>query len=80
MFSENQIEVIKMDALAYWGPTLVPLILILLAFGLGMRRQARFFKAQAENGVAQTAELQKIGQSLERLVAVLEKRKDTYTP
>ncbi|MES2253698.1 MAG: hypothetical protein V4559_01510 [Pseudomonadota bacterium] len=69
-----------MDDLVYWGPTLVPLIVILLAFGLGMRRQAQFFKAQAENSVAQTAELRKIGQSLERLVSFLEKRKDTQTP
>jgi hypothetical protein len=41
-----------------------------------MRRQAAFFKNQAQSGAAQTAELRKIGQSLDRVAAAVEKRLD----
>jgi hypothetical protein len=66
-----------MDFLVYWGPTLVPVAVILLVFGFAMRRQAAFFKNQAQNSAAQTAELRKIGQSLDRVAAAIEKRVNT---
>jgi hypothetical protein len=39
---------------------------------MNLARQAKFFKTQADSSAAQTAELSKIHQSLERVAAALE--------
>jgi len=62
------------EILNYWGPTLLALVIVVAALRYAIMRQAKFFKDRSENDNAQTAELQKIGQSLERIAAALEAR------
>ena len=63
-----------MNMIAYWAPTIVPFIIVLVMVGVAMRRQMRNFKILTDNGAAQIAELQKIGQTLGDIRSALEKR------
>ena len=58
--------------LLYWGPTLLVGAIVVVVMRLILSRQAKFFKTQADNVAAQTAELSKIHQSLERVASALE--------
>jgi hypothetical protein len=58
----------------YWGPTILIAAMILAILRGGLSRQARYFKTQADNSTAQTAEMTKIHQSLERIASALESR------
>ena len=67
--------------LLYWGPSIMMVVAILIPFGFLIRailaRQAKFYRDWIGNGAAQTAELSKIHQSLERLASAIEADKHT---
>ena len=58
----------------YWGPTILIAVILIVTVRFVLMRQAQFFKGRADNDKAQTEELQKIAQTLQRIAESLEAR------
>ena len=64
------------DFLASWGPIIVAFVMVLVAVEFAMARQTKMIKSANDKRAEQTAVLQKISNSLERVAAALEKNQN----
>jgi hypothetical protein len=66
------------DFLMSWGPTIAIMAVVLVIIRGAVAKQTKLISSSNDNRVQQTAELKKIGQSLERIAVALEKQEDGH--